>query len=152
MQKAVAAALVLSLSGSAAFAQPKAGDSPNAHPLSTSLRVEAARLALAQSAQTQQGAYRPAGMSPAYFWTSIGLLSAGGTYLVGAAVVQNDSVCSELDISCDDLSVGLVVLGAALVASGGIVWYAGKRKARAVTNPELLLTPHGVTVRNRIRF
>jgi hypothetical protein len=91
-------------------------------------------------------------MSPAYFWTSIGLLSAGGTYLVTGALVQNDSVCSELDIDCDDLSVGLVVLGAALVASGGIVWYAGKRKARAVTNPELQLTPHGVTVRNRIRF
>jgi hypothetical protein len=152
MQKVAAAVLVLSLSDSAAFAQSMAGDPPNAHPLLTSLRVEAARLALAQSAQAQQGAYRPGGMSPAYFWTSIGLLSAGGTYLVTGALVQNDSVCSELDIDCDDLSVGLVVLGAALVASGGIVWYAGKRKARAVTNPELQLTPHGVTVRNRIRF
>jgi hypothetical protein len=97
-------------------------------------------------------------MSPAYFWTSVGLMIGGAGFLgTGALVSNSDSdVCDEIeaesDVNCEDIGTGMMVVGAGLVGTGLLIWVLGKNKAKAAGNPQIFATPGGVGFRGRIEF
>ena len=154
MRRLLVLALVFSLSGSPALAQSLQTAPPKAAPSMLDLgRAEVAKLAAAQA-----GAYRPGGMSPAYFWTSIGLMAGGGLYLLtGAALKDESSLCDEveddldLDLDCG-IGTGVMVVGAGMLGAGALVYFLGRNKARAAGNPQIVFTPKGFAVRSRFGF
>lgn len=157
MRNVLVGALVLSLSGSPALAQSLHDrPAPITHTLRESALVEGAKFAAAQAEQEE--AYRPGGMSPAYFWTSVGLMIGGAGFLgTGALVADSDSdACDEIeedtDVDCEDIGTVMMVSGAGLVGAGVLVWILGKNKAKAAGNPQIVATPRGVTFRGRIEF
>lgn len=85
-------------------------------------------------------------MSPGYFWTGIGLMSAGGLYMVTGAAVSSDSTFE------DGVGTSVLVFGAALAGSGVAVYLLGKRKARAAGNPQVVALRRGVLVRSQFSF
>jgi hypothetical protein len=154
-------ALVFSLSGSSAFAQSVArtADSrsvPMAQSRSFLDQANAAASRLVGSSAERQTAddYRPAGMSPSYFWTAIGLLGAGGAYLVSGAMAAgvDHDLCGIYDLDCGGADKTLVTLGAGLAGSGALVWMLGKKKAQAAGNPQIVTMPRGFAVRSRVSF
>jgi hypothetical protein len=139
--------LAISLSGSPALAQSLRG-APAATPLQDSARVEAFKVAVAESAQGSSGDYRPGGMKPGYFWGGIGLMAAGAGYLLSGALVGTE--CSALNVDCGGFGAGIAAVGAGLVGAGLVVYMLGKKDAKA--NPQISWTPHGVAVRNTFKF
>jgi hypothetical protein len=140
--------LAISLSGSPALAQSLRG-APAATPLQDSARVEAFKVAVAESAQSDD--YRPGGMKPGYFWGGIGLMAAGAAWLTSGALVS--TTCSSiagLEIDCGGVSKVYIIGGAGLLAAGAVVFMMGKKEAKA--NPQISWTPHGVAVRNTFKF
>jgi hypothetical protein len=151
-------ALVLSLSGSPALAQSLHDrPAPIAQTLRESALVEGAKFAAAQAAQAEEP-YRPGGMSPAYFWTSVGLMIGGAGFLTTGALVRNsdsdtcDDIAADSNVDCEDIGTGMMIVGGGLVGSGLLVWVIGKNKAKAVGNPQIVATPRGVALRGRIQF
>ena len=154
MRRVLVLALAFSLSGSPALAQSLQTAPPKVAPSLQDLgRAEVAKLAAAQA-----GAYRPGGMSPAYFWTSIGLMAAGGLWLVSGAAANNgfefcDEVEDDLDLDLDcGIGTGVMVVGAGMVGAGALVYFLGRNKARAAGNPQIVFTPKGFAVRSRFGF
>jgi hypothetical protein len=151
MRKTLALALTFCLSGWPVLAQDvPAADVPTG-PITRTLRLEMAKLDDAR-VEAAQGAYRPNGMSPAYFWTAIGLWSAGGINLLSALVLDDDDrICDDLDLDCGEFSTALVVAGAGMIAAGAIVWHIGKRKA-ASASPSIVASPGRVAIRGTVSF
>jgi hypothetical protein len=150
-------ALVLSLSGSPALAQSLHDrPAPIAQTLRESARVEGAKFAAARAAQAEE--YRPGGMSPAYFWTSVGLMIGGAGFLGTGALVRNsdsdvcDDIAADSDVDCEDIGTAMMVVGGGLVGSGLLIWVLGKNKAKAGGNPQIVTTPRGVALHGRIEF
>jgi hypothetical protein len=158
MRTVLAIALAFALSVVPTFAQsPQSGstqvDVKFAQSIERATRVEAARAVHAASQPAQDDAYRPGGMSPAYFWTGVGLMAAGGSTLVtGALIGSTDSgVCADLDVDCSTLSKGMIAIGAGMIAAGGVVYVIGKNKARQ-SSPQIVAGPSLVLVRTRVTF
>jgi hypothetical protein len=158
MRTVLAIALVISPSAVPAFAQSPGSGSTQVHvnfaqSIERATRVETARAAQAASQPAQDDAYRPGGMSPAYFWTGVGLMAAGGSTLVtGALIGSTDSgVCADLDVDCSALSKGMIAVGAGMIAAGGIVYVIGKNKARQ-SSPQIVAGPGLVLVRTCVTF
>ena len=157
MRNVLVGALVLSLSGSPALAQSLHDrPAPIAKTLRESAIVEGAKFAAAQAAQDEE--YRPAGMTPAYFWTSVGLMIGGAGLLGTGALVGNsdsdacDEIEEETDVDCEDIGTLMMVSGAGVLGAGVLVWFLGKNKAKAAGNPQIVPTPRGVAVRGRFEF
>jgi hypothetical protein len=151
MRRTLALALTFSLSGWPALAQDLKLDDLRTGPLTRSIRLEMAKLADAQ-AQPANDAYRPGGMSPAYFWTAIGLMGVGGANLLSGLVLSDDDgICDDLDIECDSISTALTVVGASMVGAGAVVYVLGKRKA-AAASPSIVAGPGKVVIRSRVSF
>jgi hypothetical protein len=97
-------------------------------------------------------------MHPGYFWTAIGLWSAGGLYLLtGALLNSEDDFCDDaslrrlgVDYDCGGVGTAVIVLGSGLVGGGTVLWILGKNKASAA--PQIVTTPGGIGVRSRIGF
>lgn len=150
MRHLLVSVLAISLSGSPALAQSLRG-APAATPLQDSARVEAFKVAFAESAQGSSDDYRPGGMKPGYFWGGIGLMASGAAWLTSGALVS--TTCSSIggiEIDCGGVSKVYIVGGAALLAAGAVVFMMGKKDAKA--NPEISWTPHGIAVRNTFKF
>ena len=153
MRRILTVVLVCSLSGVSTFAPVVRRDAPRgASSLLASAHVETMKLV---EAQAQQDAYRPAGMSPAYFWTGIGLMAAGGLNMLAAVALNEsdevDDVCDDLDLDCSDISTAMFIVGAGMVGAGGYVYYLGRRKANS-SSPQIVATPRRVTIQQRIGF
>jgi hypothetical protein len=135
------------LSASSVQAQAPAGGTPRAtRSLKESARAAAITFVRTQGAQPVEEPYRPGGMKPGYFWTSIGLLAAGGLHLATAAALGDD--CG-YGVDCSAFQGGVALVGAAMAGAGAIVWVAGKRHG---SKPQVTFTPGGVAVRGRFRF
>lgn len=148
MRQLLVSALALSLLASPVFAQSlREGSTAGAQPLQDSARAEVIKFAAAQAAG---GDYMPGGMKPGYFWTSIGLLAAGGGYLLIGALAGSE--CAAFDIDCGGVGTRVALVGAGIAGTGVLVWIIGKNKARAAGNPQILWTPRGVAVRGGISF
>jgi hypothetical protein len=117
------------------------------------LDIEAGRASQAASQQPADDAYRPAGMSPAYLWTGIGLMAAGGSTLISGALIggAGDGVCRDLDLDCGHLSKSMIGVGAAMIAAGGIVSVLGRNKARR-SSPQIVAGQGRVWLRSRVTF
>jgi hypothetical protein len=136
-------ALVFCLSGSPALAQS----------LQELARAEAVRAAA--QATPQPDAYRPGGMAPGYFWTSVSLMGAGAVYLAVGAVVEatgSSRPCVGYDFGCPGIGKVSMAVGAGMAGTGALLWVLGKNKARAAGNPQIVTMPGGWAVRSRIRF
>ncbi len=148
MKQILVSALVFALSGSPAFAQSLAPAASQS--LRESARAEAIKFAANQSGQNDE--YMPGGMKPGYFWTSIGLMSAGGAVAAGAAI--GNAYCASLDCGgeYEGMATNVALFGAGLAGAGVVVWLIGKHKARAAGNPQIVLPPKGIGFRSQISF
>jgi hypothetical protein len=160
MRRILTAALIFCLSGLPVLGQEIQTDvTSKPGPITTALRVEMARLASAQAAQpAQNDAYRPGGMSPAYFWTAIGLMGVGGANLLGGLVLANDDdICDDAedildtDLDCGGIGTTATIIGASMVGAGAVVYMLGKKKA-ASASPSVVFGPGKVAVRSRVSF
>ena len=147
MRHLLVSVLAIPLSGSPALAQSLRG-APTATPLQDSARVEAFKVAIAESAQGSSDDYRPGGMKPGYFWGGIGAMIGGAAAMGAAALVGTE--CAALDVDCGGFSKVYVAAGAGLLVAGAVVFMMGKKEARA--NPQISWTPHGVAVRSQFTF
>jgi hypothetical protein len=139
MRRFSIAALVVSLSAGPAFAQ-----SPSPGPIRRS--VEAVRF--------QDQADDESGITPAFKWTGIGLLIGGGSSMLTAATIDDES-CDDFDddVDCDDVRTGLVIFGAVTAATGAALLFIGKARAdRKKASAEILPTRRGVLMRTRLSF
>ncbi len=157
MRQLLTVALVFSLSGFASLAQaaPASESAPalnastvvSPHPLEDSAHAAMAGVAMQQAS----GDYMPGGMKPGYFWTSIGMVSAGGLYLLTGAALGAE--CSSYDVDCGGMGTRVALFGGALIGGGVYIWMLGKKKA---ANPSLtfapILKPHGVALRSTYHF
>jgi hypothetical protein len=149
--------MVFFLSGSATFAQ-SALDTSTAQsqslrttsPVSARPIQDSARRAVASFVATDSGEYMPAGMKPRYFWTSIGLISAGGVYLLAAGVAHGE--CSGANVDCSGITGPVAILGAGLVGGGILLYVLGKKNAAAAGHPSIMFTPQGAALRSTYKF
>jgi len=153
MRRLLTLAVALAFFASPSFAQGERTEIRGISPsIADAARLEVAKLGDAAAAQAAQD-YRPGGMAPAHFWTAIGLMSAGGLTLVGAAVTNEAyDVCDQFDIDCGGgVSKAMAAVGAGLIGAGGVVWFIGRSKARA-SSPQIVAMPRGVALRGRVGF
>lgn len=173
MRTLMALALVFSLSGAPALAQTAQHTSPAAgqslHELSPALKhslfsggpvlaqplQDSARLAVMNLAAQD---YMPGGMHPGFFWSAIGLWSAGAVYLVAGLLLDNieDDFCSGGSYSYCEVKTNktiVYVVGGALIGTGVALWIVGKSKAAALGNAQIVVTPNGgIGIRGKYTF
>lgn len=162
MRQVLVLVLALSVSGAPVLAQSLHPASPAAaQPIQDSARAEVLKLAVAQGVQGAQG-----GMSPAYLWMSVALMSGGGLLLFRAArnadvrpadpgsPADNAGLCysgNGADAVIDNCGVskGPLMLGAGLVAAGVWLFLSGKKKA---ASPQIVFGPGVVGLRGQLTF
>ena len=140
MTRIVCAVLVFVLAASPLFAQRNLQDS---------IRREASALASAQATEPPADQRFP----PAFLWTGIGLMAAGGLYVVVAAIVEE--LCDNSSTStlrCESNHGFVRGVGIGLAGAGGVVLAIGASK-RGKTSPQIVTMPgRGIAIQQKVVF
>jgi hypothetical protein len=150
MQRIVIMSLVCSLAGSSLFAQTLhsiSGRPERTGATRSSIMNSSIDRAVATELAAQRGGNGP--MPPAFLWTGVGLLAAGGATMVAGAVTDRYEVTC-LALECVNNRKARLWGGAALLVAGGVVLYVGHSKRGS--RPQILTGPGRIGLKQTIKF